>query len=173
LQQNLLIHILELQDNIGQFINLKYEVLEFEKTNDLCRGKPATMNSNTTGNQLSPSAGIYYAVNATDGDLRSNARAGGEYAWTLIVDLLEIQKVGRVKVVFETEVFSTNYKVYTSLDGISLNVVGERVTNNVQNGVFLFDPVATRYILVRSFQPSAQNQYGGQMSVRSLEAYAE
>lgn len=159
-------------DGIGQFVNLKYTVLSTEQKYDVALGKPVTFTSNTSGNQLGPS-GISYAVNATDGDPISVARAGGEYAYTLNVDLLEIQKINKIVIRFDPEGWAVDFAAYISLNGVvsQQNIVGQRTNNSVKTVILTFPEVATRYVHIRATKPNAQGQLGGQMSVINLEVY--
>lgn len=163
-------------DNLGQIINLKYRALEIERSYNYALGKPAKFLTNSVNpSELNPSAGIYYAINATDGNPESVARAGGDYAYTLRVDLLDSYKIDRIELLFTTETYATEFSIYTSLveNGSNPVTLLSRANNTDVVFSFRFQPVFARYIFVRATKPDNQNQPGGQMVVTELGVYCD
>ena len=163
-------------DNLGQIINLKYRVQQTERSYNYALGKPVKFLTNSVNpSELNPSAGIYYAINATDGNLESVARAGGDYAYTLRVDLLDAYKIDRIELLFTAETYATEFNIYTSLNENGNNpipILGRTGNNDIAFS-FRFQPVLARYVFVRATKPDNQNQPGGQMVVTELGVYCD
>lgn len=162
-------------DDKGQILNLKYEVVQLERSDNLALGKPAKFFSNTSGAELGPSAQKYFAINATDGNKDSVARAGGEYPYTLQVDLLMPHKIDRITLDFTIENFATEFQVYASLNnsGGPNELIASISSNTAKTFEFKFNAIFARYVFVKSTQPSVEGQTGGQMAVSEIRVFCD
>jgi hypothetical protein len=156
----------------GQFLKLKYRVLEDERSENLALGANAAFIHNTTGATLQPSAGVYFANNATNGDMVSAAMAGGSIAYTLRIDLGEPLEVSRVQIIF-SEGFATQFELYKSMNGsISALKLLKAVSGNTSREIeIIFGKTTLRYLHLRAIKPSLTGETGGQMQVIQLNAF--
>lgn len=160
-------------DKIGQLINLKYRVIESERSTNFALGKPAVFMSNNTPTYELGASSLYFASNATNGNPEAWARAGGEYAYTLEVDLMTAVRIDRIEILFREEAFATQFVVQTSMDKIAKTTIAERKDNNQKAITITFEPVVAQYIHIKALQPSAQNQPGGQMAIADLGVFCD
>ena len=119
---------------------------------------------------LAPSSEVYFASLAVDGDPKSFAVAGGQFAWTLEIDLGEIQTVSRVRILFARG-YPTDYAIAVSGDGEEWSEVHRGA--GTPNGKYehTFAPTSVRYVRALSYKPNGRGQEGGQMCVAELEVY--
>ncbi|SEJ32723.1 Chitobiase/beta-hexosaminidase C-terminal domain-containing protein [Dyadobacter sp. SG02] len=162
-------------DNKGQILNLKYEVVKLERSSNLALGKPAKFLSNSSGGELGASAEKYFAINATDGNKDSVAKAGGEYPYTLQIDLLMPHKIDRITLDFTTENFATEFQVYASLNnsGGPNELISSISNNTARTFEFKFNSILARYVFVKATQPSVEGQTGGQMAVSAIGVFCD
>ncbi|WP_426295208.1 chitobiase/beta-hexosaminidase C-terminal domain-containing protein [Dyadobacter endophyticus] len=158
-------------NKIGQLINLKYRVVESERSVNFALGKPVGFFSNA-GASLNASA-LYYAINATDGNMDSWARAGGLIAYTLRVDLLTAVRIDRISLAFTEEAFATEFVIETSLDNLARTTVAVRKNNNLKYLSISFNPVVARYVYIKALQPSLDDQPGAQMAIADLGVFCD
>ena len=119
---------------------------------------------------LAPSSEVYFASLAVDGDPKSFAVAGGQFAWTLEVDLGEAQTVSRVRILF-AKGYPTDYAIAVSADGKEWTEVHRGA--GTPNGKYehTFASTSVRYVRALSYKPNGRGQEGGQMCVAELEVY--
>lgn len=158
-------------NKVGQLINLKYRVVESERSVNFALGKPVKFFSNT-GDKLNASA-LYYAINATDGNMDSWARAGGLVAYTLRVDMLTVIRIDRLSLAFTEEAFATEFVIETSLDNSARTTVAVRKNNNLKLLSISFKPVVARYVYIKALQPSLSGQLGSQMAIAELGVFCD
>lgn len=139
-----------------------------EKIN-LATGAEVKFFENNSTKELQPS-GSAYASNANDGNLNTVACAGGQWAYTLQLDLKEEKSVGQVVLYFAADNFPLEFDILTSKDGVEWTIV-KSVTNNADGGMheLTFDPVRARYIRVRD--NVAQIDTRKQMRIQEIEVY--
>lgn len=157
----------------GQFLNLKYRVLKEERSDDLALGVyNNTFIDNVTGATLQPSASVYFANNATNGDGVSSAIAGGQIAYTLRVDLGEPQEVSRVDILFG-EGYATSFELHKTMNGsISALKLLKSVPGNTSRSLTVtFARTTARYLHLKALKPSLSGEQGGQMQVIKFKPY--
>ncbi|MGG7664193.1 alpha-L-fucosidase [Dyadobacter sp. BHUBP1] len=159
-------------DKIGQLINLKYEKVgpKSMKTN-LAIGKQAFLRANNEG-ALGPASQIYFAENGIDGDPTTMAQAGGQYPWTLLVDLMKIETaITEAKITFGKTAFSTDFQIMASPDNKTWTTLLHKTDNSDLNINIKFSPITARYFKIRSFKPEKSGDRGGSMGILEFEVY--
>jgi len=142
--------------------------------------KPGRLLSLDGKHSLSPSSEVYFASLAVDGDPNSFAVAGGQFAWTLEIDLGEAQTVSRVRILFANvsrvrilfaKGYPTDYGIAVSADGKSWKKVHRGA--GTPNGKYqhTFAPTKVRFVRALGYKPNGPGQKGGQMCVAELEVY--
>lgn len=152
----------------GQYINLIYTTVDSERSSNLVLGKLATFEG-LSGNALGPSGTIFHASNAIDGLNDSFARAGGEFPYRLVIDLLDIKDIRRIAIHFTQENWATEFKVFVGATRSSTTLLGSYTDNVLRDIVVKFNPLKTRYIIIEATKPNASGQLGGQMVVKNVE----
>lgn len=160
------------QDNIGQFLNIKYRALVLERSANVLLGSKNAFISNITGGPLEPSASVYFADNATNGDDVSMAIAGGEYGYTLKCDAGEPYEISKVHIQFG-EGYATEFELLASLsDQLPSATSVLRIYDNTAHVLDLsFARITARCLFLKAIKPDDAGQPGGQMSVIKFEAY--
>ncbi|MGQ9604560.1 MAG: alpha-L-fucosidase [Thermogutta sp.] len=134
--------------------------------------KPAFLKSADGSRLLVPSGGdIHAAPYGVDGDPKTSAQAGYEWAWSYEVNLIHREKVRQIAILFGPG-FATKFEVLASLDGQAWNRLAE--LNRSSGGRFevtLPAPVEARLIRVKAVKPDGPGQPGAQMSIAELEVY--
>ena len=132
--------------------------------------KPGRLLSLDGKHALVPSSEVYFASLAVDGDPNSFAVAGGQFAWTLEIDLGEAQTVSRLRILF-AKGYPTDYAITVSADGKAWSEVHRGA--GTPNGRYehTFAPTSVRYVRALSYKPNGPGQAGGQMCVAELELY--
>ena len=105
-----------------------------------------------------------------DGDPNSFAVAGGQFAWTLEIDLGEAQTVSRVRILFAKS-YPTDYAIAVSADGKSWSEVHRGAGTSNGRYEHIFAPTEVRFVRALSHKPNGPGQEGGQMCVAELEVY--
>ena len=138
---------------------------------NLATGKPVWLRSADDSHDLVPSAGNY-AIYGVDGDPKTLAVGGGEWAWSYKVDLKKSVTIRRLVVQFGEKLWATHYKVLTSQDGKTWMTVAE-VENNADGGekVHSFAPTPARFVRVQAIKPDGANQPGAQMGIAELQVF--
>lgn len=158
-----------IQDKIGALLNLKYTI--GDKKSNLALGAKVNF-SGTLGVILEPSSGYHYAENAVDGDLETIAIAGGEYSYTLHIDLGTVRAINTIILKMSEEYFSTEFEIYSSVELNKGYVLKTSISNNSRaEFYFEYTPFYAQHLYIASKKPNAANQLGVQMGVRSLEVY--
>lgn len=142
------------------------------KPGNLAYMKPAKLLSLDCKRELTPSTEVLYASKAVDGYPNTCAEAGWEYPWTLHVDMLAEQAIGRLVVTFAKAAYATEYKIALSLDGAEWTTVAHVTGCTGGAQTHTFDPMRVRYIRVFGIKPDGPNQPGAQMAISELEVYA-
>jgi len=121
--------------------------------------------------QLGPSVGeVHAARHGVDGDPKTCAVAGGEFAWAYEVNLLGDEPLRRIVITFGPG-YATRLDVLASLDGRTWQPLGA-LSEQKGGRVELSFPLATARILrVRALKPDGPGQPGVQMAIAELEAY--
>jgi hypothetical protein len=132
--------------------------------------KPARLLSLDGSHELHPSGEVNFGSLAVDGDPRSKAQGGGEWAWTLEVDLGDVVTVSRVRVLFGTN-YATDYAVKLSANSQTWHQIHRGTGVPSQSFQLAFPPLHARYIRVLGHAPNGPAQKGGQMSVAELEVF--
>jgi len=159
-------------DKIGQLVSFKYEKAGAKgaKTN-LAIGKYASLRNNKD-NGLGPANQIYFAENGIDGDPSTMAQAGGEYPWTLLVDLMKVENgIKEAKITFGKTAFSTEFQLMASPDNKTWTTLLHKKDNSDLNIDLKFDPVNARYFKIRSLKPEKSGDKGGSMGILEFELY--
>ncbi len=124
------------------------------------------------GRPLEVNSGIHHARLGVDGNPDTFAQAGGEWPWTYEVDLVDTVRIRRVKIVFGPG-YATHFALRVSADGTSWETVVEETGHNGAPWEAILDGVVARHVRVCGIKPDGPGQVGTQMSVASLEVYAE
>jgi len=132
--------------------------------------KPARLLSLDGSHELHPSGEVNFASLAVDGDPRSKAQGGGEWAWTLEVDLGDVVTVARLRVLFGAN-YPTDYAVRLSVDSQEWQQIHRGAGAANQEFQHSFAPSQARYVRVLGHAPDGPGQQGGQMSVAEVEVY--
>ena len=132
--------------------------------------KPARLLSLDGMQVLAPSSEVYFASLAVDGDPNSFAVAGGQFAWTLEIDLGEPQTVSRARILFASG-YPTDYGIAVSADGKKWTEVHRGAGTPDGKYEHTFAPTSVRYVRALSYKPNGPGQEGGQMCVAELEVY--
>lgn len=159
-------------DKIGQLLGLKYEKMNVSGAKvNLALGKQASLLANNdTG--LGPASQIYFAENAVDGDFSTMAAAGGQYPWTLLVDLTKVETgIKEAKITFSQTAYSTEFQVMASPDNKTWTTLMEKKDNSDKVIDIKFNPTDVRYFKIRSFKPEKQGDPGRGMGIMEFEVY--
>lgn len=159
-------------DKIGQLVNLKYEKAGTKGTKaNLALGKQAFLRANNDSG-LGPASQIYFAENGIDGDPNTMAQAGGQYPWTLLVDLMKVETgITEAKITFGKTAFSTDFQVMASPDNKTWTTLTHKTDNSDLNIDLKFNPVDARYFKIRSLKPEKSGDKGGSMGILEFEVY--
>ncbi|SEJ84325.1 F5/8 type C domain-containing protein [Dyadobacter sp. SG02] len=159
-------------DKVGQLLSLKYEKADNKNAKvNLALGKPAFLRANNDA-VLGPSSQIYFAENGVDGDPATMAVAGGQYPWTLLVDLTKVESgIREVKVTFSQTAYSTEFLIMASPDNKTWTTLLHKKDNSDRNIDLKFNPVDARYFKIRSLKPEKQGEPGGAMGIMEFELY--
>lgn len=159
-------------DKIGQLVSLKYEKAGSKGAKaNIALGKHASLRDNND-NGLGPSNQIHFAENGIDGDPSTMAQAGGQYPWTLFVDLMKVESgVKEVKITFGKTAFSTEFYLMASPDNKTWETLVHKTDNADLNIDLKFNPVNARYFKLRSLKPEKSGDKGGSMGVMEFELY--
>jgi len=137
---------------------------------NLAYHKQAKLLSLDGSHPVEVNSGVCFARNGVDGRLDTIALAGGEWAWTFEVDLVDIVPVRRVKVTFGKG-YATQFEIRLSEDGVKWQTVASKTDGDGKPFGATFEPVKGRYIRVCGIKPDGPNQPGSQMSIAELEVY--
>ena len=116
-------------------------------------------------------SGQHFAKHGVDGNPKTTALAGGEWAWTYEVDLLSPHPVRRVKVHFGKTGFATKLQISLSSDHKTWQTVASADSLEGQPYAAEFNPVKAQYLRVSALKPNGPDQKGAQMAVAELEVY--
>ncbi len=159
-------------DKIGQLLSIKYERAGSKGMKpNITLGKQAFLRSNNdTG--LGPASQIYFAENGIDGDPATMAQAGGQYPWTLLVDLMKVETgITETKITFGKTAFSTDFQVMASPDNKSWTTLAHKTDNSDLDIDLKFNPIDARYFKIRSLKPEKSGDKGGSMGILEFEVY--
>lgn len=138
--------------------------------NNKAWGKPARLLS-LAGKRLGPSVGPQHEAKAgVDGDPKTFAVAGGDYAWAYEVDLIHDLPVRRVAVTFGPG-YATDLDVAVSVNREHWDVLGRYQRSDNSRLELSFPERRARFIRVRAHKPDGEGQPGGQMQIAELEVY--
>lgn len=158
-------------DQIGSILNFKYEIGKSKEPKNLALGA-VTYLLNNSGKPLLAWQGRFYAENAVDGNMSTRAHAGGEYAWTLKIDLGKVNdKIKQTIIDFGTGTFPTEFQLLSSIDGSTWTKLAEKSNNSSLHIVFNFPPTRARYFEVKALKPDGPGQKGGAMGVLEFRAF--
>ena len=133
--------------------------------------KPAFLMNVDGKYQLGPSAGDFQAAgHGVDGNPATYAQAGNEWAWAYDVNLLRVERLSRIVIVFGPG-YATEFEVLASLDGAKWSQLGAMREQKGGRVEIKFQPTDVRILRVRAIKPDGPDQPGGQMSIAELEAY--
>jgi hypothetical protein len=119
---------------------------------------------------LDVNGGVHFPKLGVDGRLDTTALAGGEWAWTYEVDLIDMVEVGRIKVTFGSG-YATHFEFRLSADGKAWKTVATKIDHDGKPYEATFAPVKARFVRVCAIKPDGPDQKGSQMSVAELEVY--
>jgi hypothetical protein len=119
---------------------------------------------------LSVNSAKYFSQLGVDGDSKTIAMPGNEWAWTYQVDLEKLHLISKIKVTFG-KTFATEYTVSVSSDKSKWSEITHEKNSNGGKHSYIFEPVASRYVKVKGIKPDGENQKGIQMSIAELEVY--
>ncbi len=159
-------------DKIGQLVSLKYEKAGTKGSKvNLAIGKQAFLRANNDSG-LGPASQIYFAENGIDGDPNTMAQAGGQYPWTLLVDLMKVETgIKEAKITFGKTAFSTDFQVMASPDNKTWTTLVHKTDNSDLNIDLKFNPIDARYFKIRSLKPEKSGDKGGSMGILEFEVY--
>lgn len=132
--------------------------------------KPTRMLNVHGGYPLGPSAGLFHPWNGVDGDPRTWAQAGGEWAWAYDVHLIHEENVRRIVIHFGPG-FATEFDVLASLDGDAWTTLGTFADQTGGSVELNCELIQAKVIRIRGLKPDGPNQRGGQMSIAEVEIY--
>jgi hypothetical protein len=165
-------------DQISQMAYVKSIVREhkiLEPNKNIALYKPVYIISNQPDGYELPINGnayAHYATYAVDGIKNDKtAQAGGEYAWSLLLDLRSSSIVKRSVTNFSLQNFPTHYAILASADGEKWwKLVDREIT---KGGTYYdnFHPSKVRYIKVKSMKPDKASMNGNQMSISEFELF--
>ncbi len=119
---------------------------------------------------LGPSGGVSHPWNGVDGDPRTWAQAGGEWAWAYDVHLIREESVRRIVIRFGPG-FATEFDILASLDGDAWTTLGTFAEQSGGSVELNCEPIQVKVIRIRGLKPDGPNQSGGQMSIAEVEIY--
>jgi hypothetical protein len=133
--------------------------------------KPARLLSLDGSHELEVNGGVHFAKLGVDGRRDTTALAGGEWAWSYEVDLLEPRALRRVKASFSKTGFPTALRIALSEDRHIWRTVA--AAENLEGLPYAceFQPLKAQFVRVSALKPDGPNQKGAQMSVAELEVY--
>lgn len=137
---------------------------------NLATGKPVWLRSADDSHDLIPSAGAM-AVYGIDGNPKTLAVGGSEYAWSYKVDLKKVHTVRRITVVTGETLWATRYRLLTSQDGKEWTTVVIDDDGTAGTHVFNVAPIEARFVRVQSLKPDGPNQTGLQMAIAELQVF--
>ena len=133
--------------------------------------KPARLLSLDGSHELEINGGVHFARLGVDGQVHTTALAGGEWAWTYEVDLLQPRTVRRIKVTFAKDGYPTQLRLALSVDRRTWKTVASADQLEGQPYSTEFAPVTGQYVRVSALKPDGPNQQGSQMAIAELEVY--
>ncbi|WP_165940227.1 alpha-L-fucosidase [Dyadobacter psychrotolerans] len=158
------------EDGYGEILSLKYFTGGKESEN-IALGSKATLLDNA-GNLLIPSTEILYADNAVDGDNKTHAQAGGQYAWTLQIDLGKVvDGIIKAAIDFSREYYPTDFEVFYSTKGTDWVSLGRTDKSDNLQILLNLTKIDARYFRIRSYKPDGPGQKGGQMGVEEFRLF--
>ncbi|QRQ99724.1 alpha-L-fucosidase [Dyadobacter sandarakinus] len=158
-------------DNKGQFLNMRFKVLANPSGNKLA-GVPVRFKSHSSPySDLPPNAVIYYASNEVDSEEYTyGSPGGGDYTAYREYDLGYVKKISKVVVNF----FNNNtvaMDLFVSENKNQFTKVAA-IADNYQNKiVFTFPATYGQFIDLRTIKPDGPNQVGNGALITSIEAY--
>jgi hypothetical protein len=133
--------------------------------------KPSLLMNAEGKYRLGPSVGdVYAARHGVDGDPATSAVAGGEWAWAYDVNLLRVEKLSRVVLVFGSGL-ATEFELLATRDGQKWQKLAHLRGQKGGRIEMTFVPIEARIVRVRAIKPDGPGQPGAQMSIAELEAY--
>jgi hypothetical protein len=114
------------------------------------RNKRAKLLDVTGTKELGDHHGAHVAKNGVDGDVRTKARAGGEWPWTYHVDLGAVHPLNRVVIAFDKDLFATEYKVNLSADGGTWTTVAHVKDATGGKAEHTFAATSARYVRIQA-----------------------
>ncbi len=120
--------------------------------------------------ELTVNGGTQFPRLGVDGRLDTYALAGGEWAWTYEVDLIDTVPVRRVKITFGPA-YATEFEIRLSVDGKTWKTIANQINWDGKPFEATFAPTQARYVRVCAIKPDGPGQVGGQMSVAEIEVY--
>jgi hypothetical protein len=161
------------QDNKGQYLNLKYRPLTKERSANILLGSTNKFLKNNSDIELGASATVFFPNNATNGDDASYAVAGGDVAYRLQCDAGAPYEVSRVKILFG-EGFPTDFEILCGMiPQITAMKSVIRIANSEERRTFNihFPRRTARYWYLKAIKPDVAGQTGAQMTVIKFEAF--
>jgi hypothetical protein len=165
-------------DQISQMAYVKSAIREHKilrPNKNIALYKPVYIISNQPDEHELPINGnayAHYATYAVDGvKNEKTAQASGEYAWSLLIDLLSSSIVKRSVTNFSLQNFPTHYAILASTDGKKWEkLVDKEIT---KGGTYYdnFNPRKARYVKVKSIKPDKADMDGNQMSISEFELF--
>ena len=137
---------------------------------NLAYRKQARLLSLDGSHELPVNGGVQFPRLGVDGRPETVALAGGEWAWTYDVDMIDTRNVRRIKVTFGSG-YPTTLELRVSTDGQQWKVVAQKANHDGAPFEATFDPTPARYVRVCGIKPDGPDQPGSQMSVAELEVY--
>jgi len=132
--------------------------------------KPIKLLSLDGKRALDPCGGTMVAENANDDDVLTVAQAGGEYPWTLQLDLEVLYLISKIDVTFDRN-HATEYAISISDNGDRWTTLDHVIDADGMPTRLSFPATPARYVRVQGIKPDGPNQPGGQMAIAELRVY--
>jgi hypothetical protein len=135
--------------------------------------KMASLLSLDGSHRLIPSVGEaqHGAAFGVDGDPKTTAVGGGEYAWSYQVDLGSMGPLSRIVVAFAPNGYAVAGDIKVSADGQEWSTVKSWEDGKGEKIDLSLKIAKVRFIRVCGRKPDGENQPGVQMAIAGLEAY--
>jgi Alpha-L-fucosidase/F5/8 type C domain len=138
---------------------------------NLAYRKPARLLSLDGTHELEVNGGVRFAKLGVDGRRDTTALAGGEWAWTYEVNLLQPHALRRVKVTFAPDGYATLFRIDVSADGKAWSTVASAADHDGKPYTCEFKTTRGEFVRVCALKPDGPDQRGAQMAVAEVEVY--
>lgn len=159
-------------DSIGTVLGLKFHLGKSAAPKNYALGSFAELLDNEDKYTVTPFMELYDPENAVDGKMITKAQAGGQYAWTLRLDLGEIiDGLKQASIDFAIGAFATDFQLFYSSDDLTWKMLTHKPNNDDLRLDLKFSPISARYFKLRALKPDGPGQKGGGMGVSEFKVY--